>query len=592
MRTIIVMFDTLNRHYLPNYGCGWIHAPNFERLGTKTVTFDNCYAGSLPCIPARRELHTGRYNFLHRSWGPMEPFDDSMPEILKKNGIYSHLVTDHIHYFEDGGCTYHTRYSSWEVSRGQEGDQWKGQAEGYKTDPNPLMNMLNNLRRQDTVNRKHLKDECDMPQAVTFKNGLEFIENNHQSDHWFLQLETFDPHEPFFSSERFKELYPDPDYMGEEFDWPPYAPTDGYSKEQIRHCIKRYASLVSMCDYYLGQLLDAMDQYHLWDDTLLIVNTDHGFLLGEHGWWAKGMMPLYNEISHTPLFIWDPRWKVKNERRKSLVQTIDLPATVLEYFHLELPKDMQGKPLKDVIRKDTPVRETALFGDHGEQVNITDGRYVYMRNSVNPDSKVYEYTLMPTHMRNMFTVGELQNIQLSEPFRFTKGCRLLKIETKPSPLNKYRYGNKLFDLEKDPGQLTPIDDIETEVRLTNSMREMMRENDAPDEQYDRLGVSKDQPFTAEDLIRQREERGKSETFDFMQDHDCSKEAYYQISGALNILPPTIRGGFQTQLAEAISKSGQKTIDAAFVSRFVSHSSLKDEDKRHIRSFMKICGKLS
>lgn len=68
-------------------------------------------------MPARRELHTGRYNFLHRSWGPMEPFDDSMPEILKDHGVHTHLTTDHYHYFEDGGATYHTRYRSYEAFR-------------------------------------------------------------------------------------------------------------------------------------------------------------------------------------------------------------------------------------------------------------------------------------------------------------------------------------------------------------------------------------------------------------------------------------------------------------------------------------------
>ncbi len=127
MKVIMIMFDTLNRRFLPSYGCSWTHAPNFKRLQTKTVVFDNCYAGSIPCMPARRELHTGRYNFLHRSWGPIEPFDDSMPQILRENGIYSHLVSDHYHYWEDGGATYHNRYNSWELSRGQEGDFWKGE---------------------------------------------------------------------------------------------------------------------------------------------------------------------------------------------------------------------------------------------------------------------------------------------------------------------------------------------------------------------------------------------------------------------------------------------------------------------------------
>ena len=121
MKAVMVMFDTLNRHMLPPYGCDWTHAPNFTRLAERTVTFDNCYVGSMPCMPARREMHTGRYNFLHRSWGPLEPFDDSMPQILSEQGIYTHLSTDHQHYFEDGGATYHTRYDSWDFHRGQEG---------------------------------------------------------------------------------------------------------------------------------------------------------------------------------------------------------------------------------------------------------------------------------------------------------------------------------------------------------------------------------------------------------------------------------------------------------------------------------------
>ncbi|MCB0088072.1 MAG: sulfatase-like hydrolase/transferase, partial [Caldilineaceae bacterium] len=69
MKAIMVMFDTLNRHMLPPYsapGDDWVHAPNFQRLAQRTVTFDNSYVGSMPCMPARRELHTGRLNFLHR----------------------------------------------------------------------------------------------------------------------------------------------------------------------------------------------------------------------------------------------------------------------------------------------------------------------------------------------------------------------------------------------------------------------------------------------------------------------------------------------------------------------------------------------
>ena len=168
------MFDSLNRHMLPPYGCDWVHAPNFKRLAGKTVTFDRSFVGSMPCMPARRELHTGRYNFLHRSWGPIEPFDDSMPELLSKAGIYTHLVSDHYHYWEEGGCNYHTRYNSWEISRGQEGDPWKGDL----NDPDSAQTNSHRpgaWNRQDWVNRAYMQHESDQPQAKTFRMGAEFL---------------------------------------------------------------------------------------------------------------------------------------------------------------------------------------------------------------------------------------------------------------------------------------------------------------------------------------------------------------------------------------------------------------------------------
>ncbi len=76
-------------------------------------------------MPARRDMHTGRLNFFHRSWGPLEPFDNSFPRLLRSGGVYSHMVTDHLHYFEDGGSTYHGQFTSYDFIRGQEYDPWK-----------------------------------------------------------------------------------------------------------------------------------------------------------------------------------------------------------------------------------------------------------------------------------------------------------------------------------------------------------------------------------------------------------------------------------------------------------------------------------
>ncbi|GAA1807706.1 sulfatase [Agromyces neolithicus] len=488
MKAIVVMFDTLNRRFLPPYGAEGVHAPNFERLARRTVQFANCYGGSMPCMPTRRKMHTGRVNFLHRGWGPLEPFDDSVPQLLGEAGVHTHLVTDHQHYWLDGGATYHPRFRTFEFFRGQEGDEWKGQV----ADPD-LANVTpyasnRELRRQDAVNRQYLKDEADHPQTLTFDAGLEFIEVNRDNDGWMLQIETFDPHEPFFSYAQYHELYGTPTVTSvPDFDWPDYKQVTESSGE-IDHLRDRYLALLSKCDASLGRVLDAMDEHQMWDDTMLIVCTDHGLLLGEHDWLGKNVPPFYDETIHTPLFVWNPRHPAAGEVRDALVQTIDFGPTLLDFFGVSRTRDMQGHSLAGVIHDDTPIREAALFGIHGGHANVTDGRYVYMRACVTPDNQpLAEYTLMPMNMRGRIGPEVLSRAELVEPRPFTKGMPVLKLPAF-APTNPAAFGSLLFDLENDPGQNAPIVDDELELRMLRLLVDLMREADAPAEQYVRLGL--------------------------------------------------------------------------------------------------------
>ena len=493
MKVIIVFYDSLNKHYLPSYGNERTHAPNFQRLSERSVTFDNSFVGSMPCMPARRELHTGRYNFLHREWGPLEPFDDSMPEILKDAGIYTHLISDHLHYWEDGGSTYHNRYSSWEIVRGQEGDHWKGHVGDPEIpavvrvpSPQGEKTGTSSLWRYDWVNRAYMKCEEDQPQTRVFDLGCEFIQKNAKEDNWLLHIETFDPHEPFMVSDKYLNKY-DGDYDGVHFDWPRGKVEE--SEDVVKHVRRQYSALVSMCDRNLGRVLDLMDENNLWNDTMLIVGTDHGFLLGEHDYWAKNLMPYYNEIANTPLFIWDPRSKKKNERRTSIAQMIDWAPTILNYFKIDIPENMQGKSLKGVVENDEAVRDACLFGVFSGHVNVTDGKYVYMR-AAQEDKKelLYNYTLMPMHMTKLFNTQELSKAELVGPFSYTKRCKVLKVPAK----DKYKvskFGSLLFDIEKDPKQLFPIQDEALEKYMIGKLIALMKENDAPPEQYERLGLT-------------------------------------------------------------------------------------------------------
>lgn len=502
MKAIMVMYDSLNRAMLESYGCDWTHTPNFKRLAERATQFENCYVGSMPCMPARRELHTGRPNFLHRSWGPLEPFDDSMPEILRNAGICSHLVSDHQHYWEDGGATYHTRYTSWECIRGQEGDPWKENlnytldtrsvfaGKSQFMDKVPIMKAMN---VHDQVNRLYQDTEEKTAQVQTFDAGLEFIDVNHDADQWFLQIECFDPHEPFFCDEKYKKHFDGPlhgeDALGS--DWPPYMPVQE-SEAVVQTVRNNYAALLEKCDVSLGRVLDKMDEYGLWKDTMLIVCTDHGFLLGEHNWWGKTAMPCYNEIAHTPLYVYDPRLDCAGKHCDTFVQMPDLAATILEFFGQPIPKDMTGKPLHSAMETGVPIHDHVVFGFHGGEICVTDGKWLYMNAPEHPEDPYYDYTLMPTHMRFRFTPDELKNWEPAEPFSFTKGLKTMKIRCQGSTVGGTDAvaPSRLFDIEKDPGQLEEIQNEEAVRKMKKLIAAYMAETDAPVELYHRYGIER------------------------------------------------------------------------------------------------------
>ena len=495
MKTVFLLFDSLNRLALSPWG-GSIITPNFKRFSEKSISFDTHYVGSLPCMPARRDLHTGRLNFLHRSWGPLEPFDQSFPEILKNNGCYSHLITDHYHYWEDGGATYHNRYSSWDFVRGQEWDPWKAivkpPIDNFTKKYHPLQSDVKNQKKlQGMINREFIKEENDYSIVQCIKKALEFLDLNSSSDNWFLQLECFDPHEPFFAPERFREFYPT-GYNGPVLNWPKYQKVLEAEKE-VEEIRANYAALVSMCDEYFGKILDYFDEKNLWEDTALIVSTDHGFMLAEHGWWAKSRMPFYEEISHIPLMISHPDFKNEfGSRRKSLTQTIDLMPTILDINNIKVPNSVEGKSLIPVIANDKSIRKGALFGRFGAATNFTDGRYTYFRYPNDLEKvKLWEYTLMPTHQTSMFEKEEFNDASLSNSFAFMRGFPVLKLPAGKSKVkgqgSKIEETNTvLYDLFNDPKQLNPILDERVEQTIISTMKSLMISNEAPKEAFNRL----------------------------------------------------------------------------------------------------------
>ena len=504
MRAVFCLFDSLNRLALGCYGGESIKTPNFDRFAARSMVFDNHYVGSLPCMPARRDLHTGRLNFMHRSWGPLEPFDNSFPALLGEHGTHTHLVTDHLHYFEDGGFTYHGRFTTYDFIRGQEYDPWKAMVqppiarlrEKYAEKHYPIKEWNTGdrkarLRTQHAINSEAFADEADYPGPRCFASAFEFLDTNHGVDDWLLMLECFDPHEPFQSPPRFKEAFKT-GYNGGILDWPVYEKVSD-SKEEVAEIRANYAALVAMCDDYFGRLLDYFDDHVLWKDTALILTTDHGFLLSEHDWWGKNLQPYYQEISHIPLIVHDPRSPQNaGVRNAKLTQTHDLMPTILNLFDVDPPSEVTGSSVLG-----SSERDVAVYGMFGGPVGVNDGKYAYY---IYPEdifaAGLHEYTLIPTHMTSMFSAAEMRSAEMVGPFRFTKEMPVMKIDARADArripnhdnANFQDLGTRLYDVASDPKQSAPFRDAATELRLQKYLIQCLVKHDCPSEVYDRLGI--------------------------------------------------------------------------------------------------------
>ncbi|MCG8478645.1 MAG: sulfatase [Spirochaetales bacterium] len=502
MKAIVILSDTINRRYLSMYGNTRVRTPNLERLSERSHIFDAHWTGSAPCMPARRDLMTGRLGFLERNWGPIEAFDRTLPEVLHANGVRSHIVTDHYHYAELGGEGYCQSFSTWQMHRGQEKDTIEWPAAGYRTPEHK--GRMNEFYQW---NRRSFVREDRYPSPMTYKSGAEWLERHGKEDDFLLWIEGFDPHEPFDVPERYLEMYGDT-YDGEVFEWPAYAPFDG-TDEELLHIRNRYAATLTMTDHWIGRVLDVCDRLNLWDDTMIIFTTDHGFMLGEHGLMGKNYMQAYNEIYHIPMLVHQPG-QTTTARVDALTQNIDLFPTLCEHFGVDettIANPLHGQSLLPLVRGEVDhLREGVLYGVYGKSVNLTDGRYTYLKAPVcEENSPLYLYTSMPTTLRQYIGISSINDIGSLEmgPFLSWTDFPVYRIPAATfeyddatqtfAQRGEYHGTDYLFDIRSDYTQERAVEEPEVSVRMRTLLVELLRTHDAPEEQFIRLGLPPAEP---------------------------------------------------------------------------------------------------
>ncbi len=498
MNVIHILCDTFRRDHCGAYHNGrplnevtspeqpsWVvPTPNLDRLAERGCVFDRCYSGSTPCMPTRRDIYTGRYEFPFRGWGPLEEDDLDLPGRVsprhtKSIGTYapgetvSYFLGDHKNMWCAGSGNYHFGFTGFEFIRGQLADPWRtDHAEFYC----PTRDRKSKLERY--WRSKHFAGarEEDMPVARLFTAAAEWLGGNHKHDNFFLQIDSFDPHEPWDPPEEIlKEFDPRGCYTDDWSGHAPYAPWRGkMSEDELVSFQARYAGKVVLTDRWLGRLFDAMDRLDLWKNTMVIFGTDHGTFNGDHGRTGKMQTHEHGAKSHTPFIVYHPEL-ARGERRSQLVQNVDIYPTVIAALGHEVPPDRHGVDLAPVLADEgAKTRDYAIAGQFGQSFTITDGRWI-LHQAPDAERPLFWYG---------YCLSKFYGIELGPH----EGGRRKVLNNKVwQPCAE----TWLSDLKKDPSELSNLAESEPGklAEMQRALRDTLARIGAPAELPERFGVA-------------------------------------------------------------------------------------------------------
>lgn len=500
MNIIFVLVDSLNKDCLAAYNSKTpCRTPTLDAFAKRSTVFDNHFISSLPCMPARREIFSGRKEFLWRPWGSLEVFDPRLPVIVRNAGYNTGIVTDHYHYWEEMANGYIQGFSSLELIRGHETDYWKLPEKGPVP---PWVDKIAEFRsavhpRQYYANVKDFVGEEDFFPAKVFSKAAEWLDENASNGPFFLHIESFDVHEPFHVPEPYASMYTDG--SSDDFNiWPPYqvyADLDAFmaqtTPEELAFLKAQYMGKTTMVDKWLGVLLDKVSALDLWDDTMIIFTTDHGHDLGERGVFGK-QFPHYDSHSNIPLMVWHPGYE-GGKRVSALTQTVDMFATITEAAGGAIPAENRHSRSILPTLDNGVLRDSILYGSFGQGVCVTDGEWTLMKAPVE-GKPLFSYSTMitrPLIVDNPVDgrVGRMPDAPVDQGyFDPTVPLPLWKM---PIAIDPRTTENFLFHTADDPEQHNNLWDSAPEhrERLLDLMRSLIEEEGAPPEQFERLGLT-------------------------------------------------------------------------------------------------------
>lgn len=406
MNVVLVVIDSLRKDHVGAYGNGWIQTPNMDALARESLRFTEARPESLPTIPARRSIHTGLRTFPFRDfeppkgnhvrlygWQQIPEEQTTLSEVLQSNGYETVLVTDTQHQFRSL-MNFQRGFDMFSFIRGQENDPfrplWKASQEKLE---NTLMagdpGNVEGKMRQYFANTADRRTEKDYFAPRVFTEGADFLRGLKDRQPFCLTVDSFDPHEPWDPPEEYVSLYDD-GYDGPE----PYVSVygdAGYLTERQRERMRAlYAAEVTMTDRWLGRLLDAVEEHGLAENTLVVLISDHGHALGEHGVVGKPPHALWPENTDVPFMVRHPEGKRAGETSDYYASTHDVAPTVLGSLGIRPPVPVDGRDLSVLLDGEEPEPRPHFTAGWHKYVYARDGRYVMFGPNTGRRAKLFD----------------------------------------------------------------------------------------------------------------------------------------------------------------------------------------------------------
>jgi arylsulfatase A-like enzyme len=409
MNVVVVVMDSLRADHV--YGPR-ARTPTFEKFASESLRFSRAFPEGMPTIPARRAIMSGKRTYPFRGWRPYrdlppqpgwEPVDNDgqmWAEFLRGRGWTTGYVTDNPHLLLGIHKRFRRKFDRFEIVDGQVPPRRKPAHRASRRELNEVMPpSLRGSKVEPRMAAYLALNPRDRPEeeymaAKVFGAGMSWLEWAQTHQPFALVIDSFDAHEPWDAPTRLRDLYGRPSAPIEPIQPFPTPAAKAASLRLSQGILQRmrqlYAAEVSLVDAWLGRFLDRLANLGLAENTLVVLLSDHGVLLGEYGWVGKRYSEIHTELSQVPMLIRHPAGKAKGRTSAYWASTHDVGPTVLSTLGYDPPDRMNGADLSPLLDGRQPSqRRTYRTASYNTSVGVRDANWVLIADDAGATKRLY-----------------------------------------------------------------------------------------------------------------------------------------------------------------------------------------------------------